>query len=185
MLSPAPQALARAPECGIVICMKIAALLLLLVLAGCKAKPDFDPYRTTIRDRLRDPASAEFKDEAIRTLWSKDGSRYKLYCAMVNANNAFGGKSGFRPATVVISVINKRPDPYGMVKSVYVPGKAFLDDAVSPDFYLNCQRSDTERKPGSLFMTWPTFGRTWNNSYRAEVDRDMPILSNEVAPEQR
>lgn len=44
-----------------------------------------------VRDRLKDPGSAEFRNERIRQFQGKD-----VACGEVNANNSFGGKTGFK-----------------------------------------------------------------------------------------
>jgi len=165
--------------------LKVLAVGLAFLMIGCSSAPDVDPYRQAIKDRLRDPASAEFKDESIRTLWTVEGSRKKIYCAMVNSNNAFGGKAGFGPAQVVISANDATPHEFMTVEALYPPGKTFIDNAISPNHYLNCQRADTQRTEENIFSTYPSLGRQWDESFRVEIDKQYPVLSMDVAPEER
>ena len=63
------------------------AVIFTSLLFGCN-----DPAseaKKAVRYELRDPESAEFRDIRIY----EDG---KLICGEVNANNAYGGKSGFK-----------------------------------------------------------------------------------------
>src|SRR3546814_3517556 len=83
-------------------------LLALLALSACGG-PSYGAYRDAVKEELRDPDSAIFKDEQVRTLWSNDGSRLTVYCAKVNANNIMGGKTGFKPLTLIIDAVHKKP----------------------------------------------------------------------------
>src|SRR3546814_4308718 len=48
-------------------------------------------------------------DVCSSDLWSNDGSRLTVYCAKVNANNIMGGKTGFKPLTLIIDAVHKKP----------------------------------------------------------------------------
>src|SRR3546814_19471709 len=74
-------------------------------------------------DLLRDPDSAIFKDEQVRTLWSNDGSRLTVYCAKVNANNIMGGKTGFKPLTLIIDAVHKKPGTTDLTQKVWAKGQ--------------------------------------------------------------
>lgn len=162
-----------------------AATALAISLAGCapgETEKHIAEAQQMIRDELRDAESAEFKDEKIRTLWSKDGSRQTLYCGMVSGNNAFGGKTGYKPVTAILEAVHKRPGTPDIVKKVWSRGSVNLTDGFGPTHYLNCERADTERKNGEVFLAWPPMGREWSESFRAEVDSKVPVLSMDEAP---
>jgi hypothetical protein len=63
-----------------------------MVLAGC-GESDIDRARKLISAQLKDPSSAQYRNE-----WSKDGG---WVCGEVNAKNSFGGYIGFRHYTVI------------------------------------------------------------------------------------
>jgi hypothetical protein len=83
--------------------MKIAAFGfvagLCLALSACEETPQdkrekFEIHyeavaQVAVKDRLRDPSSAQFNNEAVFIF-----SRKPVVCGDVNANNGFGGKSG-------------------------------------------------------------------------------------------
>ncbi len=162
--------------------MKIVGVIAALVVAGCSQGEDLEKHRKVVLERLLDPASAEFKNEKIRTIWSADGSRKKVYCAELNANNDFGGKTGFKTARVIVEAVNTTPDPDGTVKLVWGPGKSFIDDDMNPDIYLDCYRADTQRKNNDVFIAIPTMGQPWDENLRAEIDRAFPVISMDEAP---
>ncbi len=47
--------------------------------------------KTAVKNRLRDPKSAEFKD-----VYFKSYDSTPMVCGTVNSNNGFGGKTGFQ-----------------------------------------------------------------------------------------
>jgi hypothetical protein len=53
--------------------------------------------RDMIRERLKDPASAQFRDERVVGGWLP---AWSFYCGQVNAKNGMGGYSGFAYFTV-------------------------------------------------------------------------------------
>lgn len=82
-------------------------MFLCLIMSACsKSPPASDPEvlfsQDAIRASLRDPASAEFRKEEIRILWTIEDRRLKLYCGEVNSANAFGRRTGFKPVEVVL-----------------------------------------------------------------------------------
>lgn len=149
----------------------------LLVCAGCSQSPDFGDARESVKLKLRDPSSAEFRNEQVRTLWSANGDRLTVYCAEVNARNAFGGQAGFQPVEYVIAVTSISPRP-GDPK----PGDVWLNAPGSPSYYLNCQRPDTERENGTLFLSTPHLFES-PEAMRRELDRTVPVISTAAAPD--
>lgn len=148
---------------------------IITVLGACRRSSDFTGYRDAVRKRLRDPASAEFRNERIRTLWTNEGKRLTLYCAEVNANNVLGGKTGFTPVEHVISSKHIKSD------MVYKPGATYLSKWDSASFYMNCTRSDSQRSEESIGKPYATFG----DFNQAVLDADFPAISNDQAPEFR
>lgn len=71
----------------------LAWCLALASLAGCDNHADRDRFRGVVSATLKDPSSAQFRDDRVVRL--PDGSA--RYCGEVNARNAFGGYVGFRP----------------------------------------------------------------------------------------
>lgn len=155
--------------------LALAGAVGLLACAGCTDQ-DLERAREAVRLRLRDPASAVFKDEKIRTIWSANGDRLKLYCAEVNARNGFGGLVGFKPVEFVIDVTSTSPTP-GVAKR----GDVWFNEPDSPSYYLHCQRADTERANGTVFLSTPNLFAS-PGDMRHELDRDVPILSLASAP---
>jgi len=155
---------------------KVAFLLVLTVgfVPGCSTEPDYGPYREAIKARLRDPDSAQFRNEQVRTLWTASGKRRTIYCAELNANNAFGGKTGYKGAQYFI-----RDENMGGLSNE--PGTVFLYDEPSPNFYMDCVRPDTQRDEelGKARISLGPFGA----AEQAELDRVEPPLSNEKAPD--
>lgn len=77
--------------------MKIAALLPLIMVAGCSMLPGSEANRFAkaegaVRDVLVDPDSAKFKSMSV----SFEGN----VCGMVNSKNRFGGYNGDVPFIV-------------------------------------------------------------------------------------
>lgn len=140
-------------------------------MAACTQQPDYSDYRNAVKGELRDPASAEFRNEQVRTLWTAGGRRKTLYCAEVNANNAFGGKTGFRPVRITISTRGLEG---------HNAGEVWIDREMNPGFYLDCVRADTQRGDEN-------FGKAFLSASfnQAEIDAAEPVLSDEVAPEKR
>lgn len=61
-------------------------------LCACAGDAERDRLRTVIGSALRDPASAQYRND--RLVRHADGRVY--YCGEINARNAFGGYVGFR-----------------------------------------------------------------------------------------
>jgi hypothetical protein len=160
----------------------IVAATMALAASACN-RVDYTPYRDRIKAQLRDPSSAEFQKETIRTLWSKEGGRLKLYCAMVNSNNAFGGKSGFVPAQVII--YSKQSVPDDITAEVYKAGSIQILSVESISNYLNCVRPDTERHGDEMFKAYVMTGPWDDNTGPAQADKLTPIISSDKAPEER
>jgi hypothetical protein len=59
-----------------------------LAFAGCSLPSSTEPAKAAVRDILKDPASAQFRNVYVQ----KTG----VTCGQVNAKNAFGGYVGFR-----------------------------------------------------------------------------------------
>lgn len=144
---------------------------------GCAREEEFENFRNTVRNELRDPHSAEFRNETVRTLWTRGGKRLTVYCGEVNSANELGGKTGFIPVQHVVS--NENLDPY--VAAIWKPGTVYIhEDGPSPNYYLNCQRADTERD--EEFGKPIVFHDATSTAGRAEMDRLWPVLSKETAP---
>jgi len=147
-----------------------------IILGSCTSQPDYERFREKVRTDLRDPSSAEFRNEKVRTLWTAGGRRIRLYCAEVNANNAFGGKTGFKPVRYIISAKNARIYEFALTSD-----PLWVDDAIGSGFYLDCVRNDTQRADDD-------FGKAHfepDGFDQSEADRAEPVISNEVAPEER
>src|SRR3546814_14777763 len=91
-------------------------------------------------------------DVCSSDLWSNDGSRLTVYCAKVNANNIMGGKTGFKPLTLIIDAVHKKPGTTDLTQKVWAKGQIFINDDINPNFYLECMRPDTERANGKIFL---------------------------------
>lgn len=152
---------------------RIIAALGATVVSACSQEPDFTQYREAVKNELRDPASAEFRNEQIRTLWTSGGRRITLYCAEVNANNAYGGKAGFKPVRIHIS-------SRGLPTHLEPPlGDVWLESDMTPGHYLDCVRPDTQRNDDNFGKAFVSLGE-FN---QAEVDAAEPVLSDDVAPD--
>lgn len=68
-----------------------------MVLVGCGKNP-IDQIHTQVKDRLKDPDSAVFKED--KKIFDR------LYCGQVNAKNAMGGFVGYKPY-VAVALENK------------------------------------------------------------------------------
>lgn len=149
----------------------IVAAALLTALPACNSQPDFTTYREAIKAKLRDPNSAEFRNEKIRLLWTDKGRRLKIYCAEVNADNFFGGKSGYQPVQVVIEQV-------GLTDDLWSPGRTIIDEKVNTDYYLNCVRADTQRSDENFGRITLMFGED-----PADLANQVePVLSMKEAP---
>lgn len=147
-----------------------------ILTANCSQTDNLEPSREAVREELRDPASAKFRNEAIRTLWTKGGQRLTIYCGEVNASNAFSGKTGFKPVMHVLGQRNLKPHlaPIWRAGTVYI-----YENGPSGDYYLNCMRSDTERNDEHFGKVG--FG-AFDATVQAEIDRAEPVLSKKDAP---
>lgn len=158
--------------------------LQLLWLASCDTQvsgsTNYDIYREAVRAKMRDPASASFRNERLRTLWSNEGSRLKLYCADLNGNNAFGGKTGFGPALYVISARASGKGDTGWWKA----GSVDIQSTSNSDYYMRCERPDTQRTDKDFFAGYAQIGE-FDEYQKAELDKAEPAISNLVAPEDR
>jgi hypothetical protein len=124
---------------------------------------------------MRDPASAEFRNENIRTLWTAGGKRVRLYCAEVNGANAYGGKTGFLPLRYIISTKNTK----GSYDFALSSDPLWIEEEMTNDHYLDCVRSDTQRGDSQ-------FEQAFIGDFdRNMVDKEEPVLSQDVAPEER
>src|SRR3546814_20274388 len=83
-------------------------LLALLALSACGG-PRYGAYRDPVQEELRDPDSAIFKDEQVRTPWSNDSSRLTLYCGNAHANNIMHWHTGLQTYTHLIDTVHQRP----------------------------------------------------------------------------
>lgn len=152
------------------------SVLFLVLLPSC-GQPDYNEHRDSVRSQLRDPNSAEFRDERIRVLWTEEGTRVHVYCAEVNSNNAYGGKVGFTPVRKIISVQTRHRDRY-----LPPDGTTYIEEkGVGANHYLDCIRPDTQRNDAALFKGILQFG-PFDAAAQAEADKIEPVLSNDDAP---
>jgi hypothetical protein len=157
---------------------RITTLCFLAVLSGC-ADTEMAKGRGNVKAQLRDPDSAQFRNEKIRVLWSKEGSRLKLYCAEVNARNAFGGMTGYSDAEHVIEASLKDETS----ESIWKTGSTFVSRGITANHEWYCDRPDTERD-GKSFGNLIAAYDSSPAGIKAEMDV-IPILSDEIAPELR
>lgn len=151
-------------------------LAALLLMSACHSDaPQIREGENFVKQSLRDPDSAQFRNEKIRVVWSQNGDRWKVYCAEVNANNAFGGKTGFSPLYVTLDARS----PSG---GKYLPSKGdVIENDHNPNTYLNCERPDTERKDGELFLARVNLYESYEEM-RSDVDQSSPVISTNSAP---
>src|SRR3546814_13851935 len=97
-------------------------LLALLALSACGG-PSYGAYRDAVKEELRDPDSAIFKDEQVRTLWSNDGPRLTVSFAKVTANNIMGGKTGFNTYTRINEPVPTKPRTPQLTQIVWTQWK--------------------------------------------------------------
>src|SRR3546814_15844381 len=90
-----------------------------------------------------------------------------------------GGKTGFKPLTLIIDAVHKKPGTTDLTQKVWAKGQIFINDDINPNFYLECMRPDTERANGKIFLVYPTMGRPWNDGFREEIDEEVPVLSTD------
>ena len=78
----------------------VLALIFAISLTGCSSSQDsivaddaeiIEGARSTLRDTLKDPSSAEFRNEKVGFYEGR-----AVVCGEVNSNNSFGGKTGFQ-----------------------------------------------------------------------------------------
>lgn len=163
---------------------RFCASLIFGLLAACGSdenQADIEAAREHVKAEMRDPASAEFKEERVRTLWSKDGTRVRVYCADVNGANAYGGKTGYQPVIHVLDT-NVEDDGNGLI---YPQGETyFYRRGMTENYYLMCVRDDTER-PNDGIDVAIAFGQESEDAIMAHANELVPVMSNEVAPELR
>ena len=105
--------------------IKTAALfaftLLLTACAKTSEPVDYSQFRMAVTKDLLDPDAARFRNERFSEATSDEGSQIKLYCADVNAPNAFGGMVGYQHVFYVVAAKH----PLGVTAIFYEPGKVF------------------------------------------------------------
>src|SRR3546814_15653434 len=99
--------------------------------------------------------------------WSSDVCSSDLYCAKVNANNIMGGKTGFKPLTLIIDAVHKKPGTTDLTQKVWAKGQIFINDDINPNFYLECMRPDTERANGKIRSEERRVGKECGSTYRS------------------
>ena len=137
-------------------------------------------YEKQIAETTRDPEAVKIRNGRVRTLWTAGGQRLVVYCADTNAPNAFGGMTGYRPTTLVISAKLNHP----ILKQVYMPGKVWINDRITADYYLTCMRSDTQRTDKDFMSVFP-MPPLWSDEEAQRIDREVPVISQESAPSDR
>ena len=153
-----------------------------LTLSGCggpdtatRRSSEFEPIKDAIKHQLRDPDSAQFRNERIRVLWSTGGKRITVYCADINSNNGFGGKTGFQSSIYYIST-----GGLGSLAQFYKPGAFWIYTEFNANYYLECVRPDTQRRNEDMGKAIPMP----TEFAPEEIDRENPIISMATAPEQ-
>ena len=144
-----------------------------------EAAEQFRAARAVMTKNLVDPASAQFRDERVRTLWSRTGSRLRVYCAEVRVKDVSGEYGEFEAAEAILAASLTHPQMMGYHKA----GAVFLP-ANAQKFYLDCERPDTARTDAGLEAAFPPGDRELSAERRAAVDRAYPVLSNDPAPPQ-
>jgi hypothetical protein len=75
----------------------IIALVLAFALHGTAYSADqtklIESAKTHVKDQLKDPASAQFKNVVVRV--NAGPNRVTVVCGRVNSKNSFGGYTGF------------------------------------------------------------------------------------------
>lgn len=82
-----------------------AAVFIMAVVAVTNAKEAERPatraelahFTETVKDRARDPDSVKVRNVQYVAEHSKNGYITRIFCGEVNAKNAYGGYTGFRP----------------------------------------------------------------------------------------
>ena len=148
-------------------------------LTACGSPPDerLKIARDVALTRMRDPASAEFRNERIRTLWSDQGDRKVVYCAEINGNNAFGGKTGFQPFSYQFEALEK-----GVRVKDWYDGQAVFAEPSSTNWYAECVRDDTQRTSADFRGRFPEFENDADDA-KAYVDSHLPVISLNPAPD--
>ena len=156
-----------------------AILVLAMALTACSAPPDerLKIARDAALANLRDPASAEFRNERIRTLWSDQGDRKVIYCAEINANNALGGKTGFMPYSYQLETLKN-----GAAVEDWFNGEATFPTKGSTNWYADCIREDTQRDGDGFLARFPEFQDSPDGA-KAEVDQHLHVISMKPAPD--
>jgi len=67
--------------------LRLSVLIAAVALAGCA--PDMEPGRQKVKELLKDPESAQFKNERV-------GKSPALFCGEVNSKNSMGGYVGYK-----------------------------------------------------------------------------------------
>lgn len=153
---------------------------MLALASACEAVSNDEaaPFRAVVQEQLRNPSSAEFRNETVRTIWTKQGDRRKVYCAEVNAENAFGGMTGFRPMRYVIEASQPPRDFY-----LDETGRVDTYNYKTAQYILDCERADTERSHKDF---WTAFMNLSKTEEEARMNaQQIAVLSQESAPELR
>ena len=150
-------------------------------VSGCRSRKveldrssRFDEMERGIKARLRDPDSAQFRSEAIRTLWSTSGKRITVFCAELNANNGFGGKTGYQGVRYYVATKG-----LGYYSQFYRPGSVAEFPDFNANYYLECVRPDTQRADDLMGKSILFAG----SMTPSEVDQEYPALSNRTVPD--
>ena len=89
--------------------------------------------------------------------------------------------TGFRP---VIYVIDTKYNKIAGKNVTWVKGLVEISETgLSSNYYLFCQRPDTERPEKYLNSYWLDAGEPLSIEQKAYIDHEVPILSNDTVTE--
>lgn len=95
----------------------------------------------------------QFREERLIQLYSQNGSQVKLVCGELNAKNAFGAYTGFKPFFYVVSRIDSdyvgEKWPY---RAIYKEGDVIFKDGNNSVYYQYCEREPGERTDEELWI---------------------------------
>jgi hypothetical protein len=98
---------------------QLSLIFFVIYLVGCNDAAS--PAKEAVKYQLRNPDSAEFRDVRIY----EDGN---LVCGEVNADNAYGGKTGFKGFVYQDGSVSLEDSEYGM--GAYVAGLGKCSEAI-------------------------------------------------------
>lgn len=123
---------------------------LIAALSGCDSTSE---YRTEVSKDLLDPAAAQFRSERVVDLYSSEGSRVKVFCGEINAKNALGALTGFKPFFYVVSRTDSRNVERNLpFRAIYMVGDTIYKLNNEKVYYQYCERSAGKRTDDELWV---------------------------------